>query len=334
MEMHTFRQELPPAEEARSRPEPNANGVNPGLTPDEDLERLLRRHRPDIAAVEFGLNYSLEWATQHFATKLAELWRKVEMFGHIFANIPDPARDDQLPIRIRSYLVRVSHSYLMPRLLSSPYTRWALVARAINEWLLDWVLNETVIQGYDMVLDAEYQLLKLHLLRDLDPFVRRLVLNAMVKIICETLCRPGFKEFYLEKHRWLVEKLWRYIGRLVPDMPEYQTDGRTRIAQIIAKAQTLLVEMLLTHLEYVHYFPECDELFDPVEMVNKDPQIDRDPDDLANRLFRVKLGFTPVTFIRRNSEESWTSEIVFQSEVLLRPENSAALLPDWLIFRD
>jgi protein phosphatase PTC6 len=163
MELHTFRQELPSQQEARRRPEPT--NVIPELTPNEDLERLLRRHRPAISTIEFGMNYGAEWATQHFAAKLAELWRKAEMFGHIFANSPDPVRDGQLPIRIREYLNRVSHSILMPRLLASPATRWALVSRAINEWLLDWVLNETVIQGFDLVLDAEYQLLKHHLLR-------------------------------------------------------------------------------------------------------------------------------------------------------------------------
>lgn len=150
----------------------------------------------------------------------------------------------------------------------------------------------------------------------------------MVKIICETLCKPGFKEFYLEKHRWYVEKLWRYIGPLVPDQPEYQTEGRTRIAQTIAKAQALSVDMLLTPLEYVHYFAETDELFDSAEMVNMDPQNDRSPDELERLAFRVKLGYTPVTFIRANFEESWTSECVFRSEVLMMPQNSAALIPE------
>lgn len=155
----------------------------------------------------------------------------------------------------------------------------------------------------------------------------------MVKIVCEILCKPGFKEFYLEKHRWYVEKLWRYVGRLVPDIPEYQTEGRTRIAQIIAKAQALSVDMLLTPLEYVHYFPECDDVFDPTEMVNMDPTNDRSPAELLRLWFRIKLAYTPVTYIRANFEESSNCELVFRSEVLLMPENSAALIPESLISR-
>ncbi|EAW07251.1 uncharacterized protein ACLA_019560 [Aspergillus clavatus NRRL 1] len=303
-----------------------------------DLEWLMRHHRGPGPISEPGLPYDLQRATENFGVRLRLLWREAEDFSITFASLPDPVRDAQLRPRIMDYLVRVSDRSIASDLLGSSTTRFHLVTRAINEWLLDHVLNENMVKEFDTAAYDEFLQLKMHLIRSEVPLAaRKILLDAMVKIVANMLVRPDFPDFCAQKFHWLVEKLWRYIGPLLPDTPQHQVDGRGILAGIISKAASLSVEMLCTPLEYVHCFPDVGDAFVPREMRNQSFHIRGEPGLLRDSNFEVKLGISPITFICRHTGSDWVPQLVSRGDVILRSPRSPPILlnvPAHLRFRD
>lgn len=90
-----------------------------------------------------------------FVSRLRELWAKTELFGQVHANTPNVYKDSHLDRRVKEYIMAVSDRNGASSLLGSPATRFFLVAKAVNAFLVREVLKVTVIRGFDVQADAE-----------------------------------------------------------------------------------------------------------------------------------------------------------------------------------
>lgn len=90
-----------------------------------------------------------------FSSRLRELWTKTELFGQVHANVPSIYKDSHLDKRVKEYIMSVSDRQGASSLLGSPATRFFLVAKAINAFLVRDVLKVTVIKGFDAQADME-----------------------------------------------------------------------------------------------------------------------------------------------------------------------------------
>jgi len=90
-----------------------------------------------------------------FSSRLRELWTKTELFGQVHANVPSVYKDSHLDKRVKEYIMSVSDRQGASSLLGSPATRFFLVAKAINAFLVHDVLKVTIIKGFDEQADME-----------------------------------------------------------------------------------------------------------------------------------------------------------------------------------
>ena len=90
-----------------------------------------------------------------FSSRFRELWAKTELFGQVHANTPNVYRDSQLDRQVKNYVMSVSDKYGASSLLGSSATRFFLVAKAINAFLVREVLKITVVKGFDPAADSE-----------------------------------------------------------------------------------------------------------------------------------------------------------------------------------
>lgn len=90
-----------------------------------------------------------------FVSRSQELWRKAEVFGQMHANFPDVRKDSKVEQRLKDYLMAISDKYNASTLLGKEETRFYVVAKAINFYLVRDVLKITVVKGFDPVVDAE-----------------------------------------------------------------------------------------------------------------------------------------------------------------------------------
>lgn len=90
-----------------------------------------------------------------FSSRLRELWTKTELFGQVHANVPSIYKDSHLDKRVKEYIMSVSDRQGASSLLGSPATRFFLVAKAINAFLVHDVLRVTIIKGFDAQADME-----------------------------------------------------------------------------------------------------------------------------------------------------------------------------------
>lgn len=93
--------------------------------------------------------------TAEFSSRLRELWTKTELFGQIHANVSSIYKDSHLDKRVKEYIMSVSDRQGASSLLGSPATRFFLVAKAINAFLVREVLKVTIIKGFDAQADME-----------------------------------------------------------------------------------------------------------------------------------------------------------------------------------
>lgn len=93
-------------------------------------------------------------------SRFRELWAKTELFGQIYANTPNAFKDSHLDIRVKDYVMSVSDKHGASSLLDSPATRFFLVAKAINVFLVREILKVTMIQGFNDQADVEILSLK------------------------------------------------------------------------------------------------------------------------------------------------------------------------------
>ena len=90
-----------------------------------------------------------------FSSRFRELWAKTELFGQVHANTPNVYKDSQLDRQVKNYVMSVSDKHGASSLLGSSETRFFLVAKAINAFLVREVLKITVVKGFDTAADSE-----------------------------------------------------------------------------------------------------------------------------------------------------------------------------------
>lgn len=334
----------------------NGNGVVPKF-PGQCQDQLLPGVNPlpipsiwDPLAWSNGSPYAVAYldptaCIAEFSSRLRELWAKTELFGQVHANIPSVYKDSHLDKRVKEYIMSVSDRQGASSLLGSPATRFFLVAKAINAFLVHDVLKVTIIKGFDEQADMgiggikkqlfpgepllhvyTYPNCATNMLVDTPTPVRHIMIIAMTTRIQTLKTKPGFIDFCQQKTRDHMHKLWRLIGPLTHPQSNTTIDpitgnsqAWTDLSTIVSEAEMLALDMYSVPFEYQSEFPAVNEAFDPVTMVNSDAFITGDPMMLAESDCRVRLGVTPVVRARDNSDcEVGVVRAVSMGNVLLR----------------
>ncbi|KAL4893746.1 hypothetical protein BDV59DRAFT_201516 [Aspergillus ambiguus] len=264
------------------------------------------------AFVNFDDTFLEIWA------RLQTLWTKTESYGMTYANIPCIQVDSQMGQNVKDYVISLSDQAQASTLLGQPTTRYCLVAKAINYYLIKEVMKITAAKGFDASSDEEMGHIKQMMYPDTPQVVRQLIVVTLTSHLRELQEKPGFAEFSHHKARVHTNKLWQYVGPLTHD-PFNQYTAWADLFAIVSEAQTLAIDMFSVPFEYKVDFPDMSETFEPTTMINRDLFIRGDPQGLKNNDTRVRLSITPIVRMRDNSQRPADIRMASLAHVLLRP---------------
>ncbi|KAL4818634.1 hypothetical protein BDW67DRAFT_182784 [Aspergillus spinulosporus] len=276
-----------------------------------------------------------------FSTRFQTLMRMSEIFGQAHASLPNVFMDSHMDDHVKDYLMAISRGTKASDLLGNAATRAFFVAKAINWYLVEKILNISVTSGFDTAADSEisqiqeqmnssrstpahpsrFLRLKTLTLTGLiaeTPLVRHIMLTAVAAHITKLTKKSGFTEYNQQKIYNHLHTLWAYIGPLGHDAANQNSPMWNDLHAIVSEAQSLAIDMYSMPLEYKFEFPEQSEPFDPHTMINRDPWVLADPSVLQNTDTRVRLGITPITRIRDNSQSPGDVQMVYMGHVLLK----------------
>jgi hypothetical protein len=116
---------------------------------------------PHVTGPRLHFTYAeIEKHSTDLGKRLQGLFGKMEQWGQAHANVPNVYRDSRLEKRVKEYIMSVSDASTASHLLGNVKTRYFLVAKAINFYLVNEVLKITAVRGFDAVVDAEIEGLK------------------------------------------------------------------------------------------------------------------------------------------------------------------------------
>ncbi|KAL4976969.1 hypothetical protein BDW66DRAFT_166116 [Aspergillus desertorum] len=239
-----------------------------------------------------------------FSTRFQTLMRMSEIFGQAHANLPNVFMDSHLDDHVKDYLMAISRGTKASDLLGNAATRAFLVAKAINWYLVEKILNIAVISGFDTAADWEISQIQ-------EQMTSTTHITKLTK-------KPGFAEYSQQMIYSHLHKLWAYIGPLGHDAANQNGPMWNDLHTIVSEAQSLAIDMYSMPLEYKFEFPEQSEPFDPHTMINRDPWVHTDPSVLQGTDTRVRLGITPIARIRDNSQGPGEVQMVYMGHVLLK----------------
>ncbi|KAJ9219517.1 hypothetical protein DTO271D3_745 [Paecilomyces variotii] len=251
-----------------------------------------------------------------FVSRFQELWRKSEVFGQVHANLPDVRKDSKVDQRVKNYLMVISDTHGAFNLLGTDDTRFHLVAKAINFYLVREVLKITVVKGFDSVTDSEIGQIKKQLFPDTPVTVRNMMHIATANQVNNIKRKAGFSEFIRRRINERTEKLWQLIGPLTY---EGGPNAWSDLFTIVSEAHGLSLDMFSALFEYKLEFPVNNDTFDQTTMVNRDTVMKGDPAVLMRNGARVRLGITPIIKMRHNSGSSSQIQLIHLGNVLLKP---------------
>ncbi|PWY90039.1 hypothetical protein BO70DRAFT_133149 [Aspergillus heteromorphus CBS 117.55] len=244
---------------------------------------------------------------ERIAHRCRDLFKKVMVFAEARASRPGFVQDVTMAEPVKEYLGTVSgDESRVVCLLGKPTTRAVLLAKAVNYFLVGEVLKITAAGGFEDEVDA---------------CIGIGTATARTASVIQTATkRPEFADFSQQKARAHLLKLWGLIVPLTNDQRAGYGQTWTELAAIVSDAQTLAVDIFSLPLGYRMDFPQINDPFDPVTMVNRDSFIKGDPQALKNNGNRVGLAITPAIRIRELPGEE--SCLVYLAEVLLLPSPS------------
>ncbi|QSS65178.1 hypothetical protein I7I51_06020 [Histoplasma capsulatum] len=203
-----------------------------------------------------------------------------------------------------------------------PTTRFVLLVKAINVFLISKVLRMGVVIGFDSTADSEIGQMMSLLYPDAPTTVRALLYEAMRRQVNRIRNKPLFTNFYNKRKNEHATALFRLLSPLVQrNHPKIWTD----FVAIIEEAHNLALTMFSGPYEFQLHFAEVGDLFDAHSMFNRDATLVRsggvgDPQTLMRKCHRVKLGVTPTIWFRNNSVPmNEPMQIVNMGHVMLSP---------------
>ncbi|OAX81773.1 hypothetical protein ACJ72_03885 [Emergomyces africanus] len=259
------------------------------------------------------------FSAMDFGYKFHSLFQKSESFGQLYINSSSGCTDNMIDSDAMVHLMLASHPDSVSALLDDPTTRFVLLIKAINSYLISKVLRICVVSGFDSTADSEIGQMTTLLYPDAPTTVRALLYEAMRRQVNRIRNKPLFANFYNKRKNEHATALFRLISHLVQrNHPNIWTD----FVAIIEEAHALALTMFSGPYEFQLHFAEVGDLFDAHSMFNRDTALVRggDAQTLMRNCHRVKLSVTPTIWFRNNSvPANEPMQVVNMGHVVLSP---------------
>lgn len=257
--------------------------------------------------------------------EFGRFFKLTEDWARNYANVPNEHRDRHLPGDLFASMKRQASEDLVMKFLGSEATRYFLIARLMNTWISNDIFRGQCFLHYSPDFDQKF-----HQSRQAphnDPiYTRASLLMAVAGSAKEMQAGPSFQQFLSSLVTMKVDGVWeRLLPLLAPGILEPQAFDD--MVHLVGEAIRMGLLMIATPLAYSIEFPKAGHTtyFRPDAMINRDPELQDDPQQLFHDGAIVRLGITPVVVITSFAGPSINPRTVHFANVLLQREQPKRL---------
>ena len=292
-----------------------SNQRRPSVTPapaynpfhnQQSQQGVLIRQNTDQAS---GINLIAEF-TPFF--HLTEAWT------HNYVSVPDQNKDQFITDTLRNALALATDPRTAMKLMSSSKTRPLLVARVINQQIVDFAFRPMLLRGFSPSYDNKISTYRGQLMGAIPSSVRRALLLACAETVIDMTQADNFEAWMDRNILPKVHEMWHVLQPLfahgTPRDPAWNDLNR-----IWREATRIGILMLSKPCIYTLDFPPKgpSSYFNPSNMCSRDEDFPHDPQALSSMAVSVRLAITPIVTETDFMKESIEAKCLHQAMVLL-----------------
>ena len=252
--------------------------------------------------------------------EFGQFFKLTEDWARNYTNVPNENQDRNLPDDLFASMKRQASEDLVIKLLGSKETRFFLIARLMNIWITNDIFHGQCFLNFSTDFDEKFH--QSSQIPQNDPiYTRASLLMAVADSAKEMQARPTFPQFLSSLMTMKVDGMWeRLYPLLAPGIFERQAFDD--IVHLIGEAIRMGLLMIGTPSVYSIDFPKAGitTYFRPDAMINRDPDLQADPQQLFQDGVIVRLGITPVVVITSFAGPAINPRTVHFANVLLQRE--------------
>jgi hypothetical protein len=234
---------------------------------------------------------------QGFTSKFEKLFHMAERYCYSHMNYPSSMKDSQLPTTIKERLMKASTRESAHQLGSTGGTRFFLMTKIILQWIIKHVFKQSLFTSFDIDADSRIAGFKDKIYQDTPSVVKFQLLVEISKEIRQIREHHNFPPFLDKLVQHQTNKLWAIVHPLM-----HQATGMDRadLRTLMDQAYSVAGDMAAAPFEWRFDFARIGSNYHTT-MINRDPYIIGNEEDLAGRGLLVRLGFFPAVYLRDNS---------------------------------
>ena len=278
----------------------------PAYTPFPSQQSALIRQNADQAS---GVDLIAEF-TPFF--HLTETWT------HNYVSVPDQHKDQYISDSLRNSLALATDPRTAMKLMSTSKTRPLLVARVINQLIVDFAFRPMLLRGYSPFYDNKISSFRGQLMGAIPSNVRRALLLACAETVVDMTQADGFENWIDRNIAPKVHETWHVLQPLfahgTPRDPAWNDLNR-----IWKEATRIGILMLSKPCIYTLDFPTMgpNSYFNPSNMCSRDEGFTQDPQALSSMAVSVRLAITPIVTETDFMKDAIEAKCLHQAMVLL-----------------
>lgn len=298
------------------RPQPSFGGPSnsrrpsatpaPVFNPFQSQQGVLVRQNTDQAS---GVNLIADF-TPFF--HLTEAWT------HNYVSVPDQYKDQFISDSLRNALSVATDPRTALKLMGSSKTRPLLVARVINQLIVDFVFRPMLLRGFSTFYDNKISSFRGQLMGNIPSNVRRALLLACAETVVDMTQADGFENWMDRNISPKVHDMWHLLQPLfahgTPRDPAWNDLNR-----IWREATRIGILMLSKPCIYTLDFPPMgpNSYFNPSNMCNRDEDFTQNAQALSSMAVSVRLAITPIVTETDFMKDAIEAKCLHQAMVLL-----------------
>lgn len=281
-----------------------APAYNPG--PFQSPQGVLVSQNADQAS---GVNLIAEF-TPFF--HLTEAWT------HNYVSVPDQHKDQLISVPLRNSLAMATDPRMAMKLMSSSKTRPLLIARVINQVVVDFAFRPMLLRGFSPFYDNKISSFRGQLMGPIPSNVRRALLLACAETVVDMTQAEGFENWMDRNITPKVHEMWHLLQPLfahgTPRDPAWNDLNR-----IWREAVRIGITMLSKPCIYTLDFPPMgpNSYFNPSNMCSRDEDFTQNPQALSSMAVSVRLAITPIVTETDFMKDAIEAKCLHQAMVLL-----------------
>ena len=284
---------------------PSATPV-PAYNPFQSQQGVLVTQNTDQAS---GVNLIAEFTPFFHFT---------EAWTHNYVSVPDQHKDQFISDSLRNCLALATDPRTAMKLMSASKTRPLLVARIINQLIVDFAFRPMLLRGFSPFYDNKISSFRGQLMGNIPSNVRRALLLACAETVVDMTQADGFENWMDRNITPKVHDMWHMLQPLfahgTPRDPAWNDLNR-----IWREATRIGILMLSKPCIYTLDFPPMgpNSYFNPSNMCSRDEDFTQNPQALSSMAVSVRLAITPIVTETDFMKDSIEAKCLHQAMVLL-----------------